>query len=288
MNINTGITILDEDDYEDINSNIKEEGLLDKFNNDFENQIRKRGIDYYKDGNVLNVYKSKNKYIAKVAGSSYKPYDVTLIVHNDKIDYNCSCPYEYPCKHEYAVLLAISNKEYLEVELKEVIKEKEMNLKSILESIPADEIKRYLLSPIGLDNVIFEMKNFSKYFISYYPVQGYYFYYNNLYNALTLEDNYKEKTKDYFERINGYIKGNKFIEVLNITKAIIQAYNDTNKLNYDDNIIDILLKLGMFLRITYRKSNEEVKNSIDEWINMLKNKNFYNNYYLEDIMLSVK
>ena len=288
MNINTGITILDEDDDEYINNNIKEENFIDIFKEDFTSQIRKRGLEYYENGNVLNVYKSKNKYIAKVDGSDYKPYEITLILQNNKIDYNCSCPCDYPCKHEYATLLAISNKEYLEVELKEIIKEKEMDLKNILESIPADEIKKYLLSPIGLDNVIFEMKNFSKYFISYYPIQGYYFYYNNLYNALTLEDKYKEITKDYLERIKNYIRGNKFKEVLNIAKAIIQAYNDTNKLNYDDNLIDMFLKLGMFLRITYRKSSVEDKKNLDEWINQLENKNFYDNYYLEDIMLSIK
>ena len=288
MNINTGITILDEDDDEYINNNIKEENFIDIFKEDFTSQIRKRGLEYYENGNVLNVYKSKNKYIAKVDGSDYKPYEITLILQNNKIDYNCSCPCDYPCKHEYATLLAISNKEYLEVELKEIIKEKEMDLKNILESIPADEIKKYLLSPIGLDNVSFEMKNFSKYFISYYPIQGYYFYYNNLYNALTLEDKYKEITKDYLERIKNYIRGNKFKEVLNIAKAIIQAYNDTNKLNYDDNLIDMFLKLGMFLRITYRKSSVEDKKNLDEWINQLENKNFYDNYYLEDIMLSIK
>ncbi len=283
MNINTGITILDEDE-----EYYEEGSLVDKFKDDFSSQIRKRGIEYYEDGNVLSVYKSKNKYIAKVEGSNYKPYDVSLIIQDNKIDYNCSCPCDYPCKHEYAVLLSISNQEYIEVELKEEIKEKDMNLKSILESIPAEEIKKYLLSPIGFDKVIFEMKSFSKQFRSYYPIQGYDFYYNNLYNALILEDNYKEKTEDYLDRIKGYISGNKFKEVLNIAKSIIQAYNDTNKLNYDDNIIDIFLKLGMFLRITYRKSNEEVKNNINEWINYLKNKNFYDNYYLEDIMLSIK
>ena len=46
--------------------------------------------------------------------------------------------------------------------------------------------------------------------------------------------------------------------------------------------------LECFLRVTYRKSDEQIKEKINEWISELELKNFYNNYYLEDIMLSIK
>ncbi len=292
MNVNTDLIILDEDD-EDYKKNIKEnlyeeKNLENNFRNDFTSQIRKRGLEYYEDGNILNLYKNKNKYFAKVEGSDYKIYNVTLIIHQDEIDYNCTCPCDFPCKHEYAVLLAISNEEYIEVELKEVIKEKEIKLKNILENIPAEDIKKYLLSEVGQNNVLFGPKAFKEQFRSYYPTLGYDFYYNNLYNSLVIDNTSKEIIDDYLNRIKGYISGNKFKEVIKISKAIIQAYHDTNKLSYDDNIINMFLKLGMFLRIVYRKSNGETRKDIDEWITRLENKKFYDNYYLEDIMLSIK
>ena len=226
--------------------------------------------------------------MAKVRGTNSIPYDVTLEVHEDHIQYNCTCPCTYPCKHEYAVLLAISNAEYDEIELKNPIKEKEANLKAVIQSIPADELKAYLLSPVGLDKVIFEMDAFSEYFRKYYPTQKYEFYYNNLYNSLALNDDYIKQTESYLTRVKQYIAGSYFGEVLNIIKAIISAYHDTNKLNFDDDITDILPRIGMFLRVAYRKSDATVREEMDKWIADLEKENFYNNYYLEDIMLSIK
>ena len=44
----------------------------------------------------------------------------------------------------------------------------------------------------------------------------------------------------------------------------------------------------MYLRIIYRNTDEQQKKKIKEWINHIKKNAYYNDYYLEDMILSVK
>lgn len=273
-------------EYED-NEEDLEETFLEEFNDDFTYTIQERGNQYYKENKIIDLYKSQNNYYAKVLGSNNKIYNVKIQNNYGILDYSCNCPYEFHCKHEYAVLIAISNKEYTKVELKKDIKEIEINLKEVIEQIPAEKIKEYLLSPQGENKVIFEINTFKDNFKEYCPIQTYEYYYNNLYNKLILNDDYNLLTNTYLNNIKGYIAGNNFNEVLKILKAIINAYNDSNKLNYDNQFIDDLPRIGMFLRVMYRKANIEIKNEINNWINSLKQINYYNNYYLEDTILSI-
>ena len=265
-----------------------EEVLTNTLANDFSNQIKERGKKYYYNGNVESVYKNNNKYIAKVYGASNQLYDVQIIITDEKnADYLCSCPCDFPCKHEYAVIMAIANSDYIEVELKPQIKEKAASLKEIIEKIPAEEIKNYMLSPKGIDHIAIEMGAFSEYFRKYYPKQGYEFYYNNLYNDLVLANNCLEKVDSYIASARQYIFGNEFEESFKIVKSIIEAYHDSNRLNFDDYVFELINKLGMILRITWRKATDDIKEEIKEWIGNLKNKAYYNNYYLEDLIFSL-
>ena len=273
---------------EDIEIVIDESELLEEYKDKWSYTIQKRGEDYYYSNNVLKVCKTKNKYIAKVAGSSNVPYEVTFEVTPNDIDFSCSCPCSFPCKHEYAVLMAISEGSYENVELKQSIKEKDSNIMELIKEIPAEELKEYLLSPIGKDKVVFENNTFNKYFRKYLPAQTYEFYYNNLYNSLVLNDNYEYKIKTYLDRVKQYISGNDFKEVIKIIRAIIQAYKDTNNINFDEYFTDILPSIGMYLRVSYRKGDDIVKGEVNSWIEELKKDNYYNNYYLEDIILSLK
>lgn len=273
---------------EDIEIVIDESELLEEYKDKWSYTIQKRGEDYYYSNNVLKVCKTKNKYIAKVAGSSDIPYEVTFEVTPNDIDFSCSCPCSFPCKHEYAVLMAISEGSYENVELKQSIKEKDSNIMELIKEIPAEELKEYLLSPIGKDKVVFENNTFNKYFRKYLPAQTYEFYYNNLYNSLVLNDNYEYKIKAYLDRVKQYISGNDFKEVIKIIKAIIQSYKDTDNINFDEYFIDILPSIGMYLRVSYRKGDNIVKEEVNSWIEELEKENYYNNYYLEDIILSLK
>ena len=82
---------------------------------DFEYIIKKRGEDYYDCNKVLSCYKSSNKYYAKVLGSNSTNYNVEIELDEIEPKYSCTCPCDFNCKHEYAVLLAIQNRNYQEI-----------------------------------------------------------------------------------------------------------------------------------------------------------------------------
>lgn len=263
----------------------EEEDLLNEVQDNFSYQIKERGKDYYYSGNIVSCSKNNNKYYAKVSGTSDKPYIVKVEIKKDGVEYDCTCPYDFPCKHEFAVLMAITNKEYLNIELKPELKEKKDTLQNILKKIPAEEIKKYLLSSKGVNYVCFEMKSFEDYFKKYYPNQTYEYYYNNLFNALVVDVNYENMIDTYINKIRQYVSNQEFLESFKILKSIINAYNDTNKLNFDDYIINQFPNLGMLLRIIYRKCDFSLRKDIKNWTLELESKNYYNNLYLEDIVI---
>ena len=277
----------DLNDKELVNYYCEEEDLLEELDDEFSFQIKERGIDYYKSGNVILCLKDNNKYFAKVKGSNNEPYIVNIEITEDDILCDCSCPCDFPCKHEYAVLIAISNQEYTNIKLKPEVKEKKENLQNILKDIPAEDLKEYLLSPKGMNYVCFEMNSFEEYFKKYYPSQSYEYYYNNLYNALVLDNEYEKVIDSYINKIRQYISNLEYEEGFKILKSIIEAYNDSNKLNFDSYIINQFPTLGMLFRIINRKCNKHLKDYINSYILELKKNNYYNNLYLEDIIMMI-
>ena len=237
-----------------------------------------------KEVHSYNIIEFNNKYYAKVRRTNDKPYIVNVEITEDGVEYDCTCPCTFPCKHEYAVIMAITNQEYSNIELKPELKEKKDNLQNVLKQIPAEEIKEYLLSPKGADYVCFEMGAFEEHFRKYYPNQSYEYYYNNLYNALAVDGEYENMVDSYITKIRQYISNQEFEESFKILRSIINAYNDTNKLNFDDYIINQFANIGMLLRIINRKCDERTKQDIHSWIIELENDNYYNNLYLEDIV----
>ena len=71
--------------------------------NNFGSEILKRGYDYYKQGRVKNIIIDGKKVKATVIGS--RNYRVTICTANN--DFKCTCPYEFNCKHEAAVLYSL-------------------------------------------------------------------------------------------------------------------------------------------------------------------------------------
>lgn len=263
-----------------------EEKLPESLESDFYGEISKRGRNYYQNNKVIEVYKAGNIYSAKVLGSGTNIYNVEIYLDDQyTADYNCTCPCDYPCKHTYAVLMAISNKEYKEIKLKEGLQEKHWTLSEVVQNIPAEELKEYLMS---LDKLAFNVNFFTEKFRVYLPKQTYEFYYNNLYNDLVINNDYESRINDYVERAKQYLKGDEFLEVLKIIKSIIEAYYDSNKINDDDYLFDFLSKAAMLLRIIYRKGDSEIKRLVDKWNKKLEKVNYYDNYYLEDLFLTLK
>lgn len=259
------------------------------FDDDFSFDIQKRGQEYYHNGKVLWVSKNKdNEFYAKVNGKNDNQYFVKII-KKGKYDYSyfCTCPCGYTCKHEYAVLMAVQNNEFDNIELLPSIKEVECDIESLIREIPAEKLKEYMLSPIGKDKVCFEMSSFNDYFRSYLPKQSYDYYYNNLYNSILLSNDI-ELMKNYFDYINSYIVCNDFEDSYIIIKSIVEAYHNTNRLNYNDYLVNYFPKIAMFLRITYRKGSNDLKNEINKWLIYVASKNYYDNLYLEDAIIGIK
>ncbi len=68
-----------------------------------------RGEGYYASGAVSELQKRGNTLAARVAGSQYEPYRVTITVGPSGIEAaECTCPYDWGgvCKHVVATLLA--------------------------------------------------------------------------------------------------------------------------------------------------------------------------------------
>ena len=262
--------------------------IIDEQLNNFQHQIIKRGEDYYKAGNVIQVIKNKNTFIAKVEGTNY--YEVKINIDNDSktLSCNCTCPCEFLCKHEYAVLLAIKNKKYIEKELKEEIVKNNISLNELIKNIPATELKDYILKIIFNKNfsdyLVLDSNDFEVDFLKYLPSQPYEYYYNNLYNYVMINNEIRFDCK-YI--IKDLINSEKYEEAFFVIKAFIEVANDTKHFEKIEIIINKYSDIALFLRMIYRKSDNILKEKIEEWLEKIRKNKYYNSLYLEDMIVSI-
>ena len=77
----------------------------------FQPHIWQRGVDYFRNGHILELRRCKNRVDAEVEGGEVYNVSVTLNASADNIvDYSCDCPYGEdgtPCKHLAALLCAL-------------------------------------------------------------------------------------------------------------------------------------------------------------------------------------
>ncbi len=262
--------------------------IIDKNINNFQHQIIKRGEDYYKAGNVSQVIKNKNTFIAKVEGTDYYEVKITIDKDSKTLSCNCICPCEFLCKHEYAVLLAIKNKKYIEKELKEEIVKNNITLNELIQNIPDFELKQYILKKIFNKNfsdyLLLNFNDFEVDFLKYLPSQPYEYYYNNLYNYVMINDEIRFDCK-YI--IKDLINSEKYEEAFFIIKAFIEVANDTKHFEKIEILINKYSDIALFLRIIFRKSNDDLKNNIKDWLDKIRRNNYYDSVYLEDMILNI-
>lgn len=262
--------------------------IIDKNIDNFQHQIIKRGEDYYKAGNVGQVIKNKNTFIAKVEGTDYYEVKITIDKDSKTLSCNCTCPCEFLCKHEYAVLLAIKNKKYIEKELKEEIVKNNITLNELIQNIPAAELKQYILKKIFdknfSDYLVLDFNDFEVDFLKYLPSQPYEYYYNNLYNYVMINDEIRFDCK-YI--IKDLINSEKYEEAFFIIKAFIEVANDTKHFEKIEIGINKYSEIALFLRIIFRKSNDILKNNIKDWLDKITRNNYYDSVYLEDMILNI-
>lgn len=274
-----------------INKKLEDETInkiIDKNINNFQHQIIKRGKDYYKAGNVIQVIKNKNTFIAKVKGTDYYEVKITIDKDSKTLSCNCTCPCEFLCKHEYAVLLAIKNKKYIEKELKEEIIKNNITLNELIQNIPATELKQYILKKIFdknfSDYLLLDFNDFEVDFLKYLPSQPYEYYYNNLYNYVMINDDIRFDCK-YI--IKDLINGEKYEEAFLVIKAFIEVANDTKHFEKIEIGINKYSDIALFLRMIYRKSDNILKEKIEEWLEKIRKNKYYNSLYLEDMIVSI-
>ena len=270
------------EDAEELNFEPKE--LINILDDDFSAIIKERGQDYYLNNHVLQVYKNNNLLFCKVLGRENKEYMVFINMEND-IKCNCSCPCDYPCKHIYASLIAISNLEYKEICLLPEINKEKKSLEELFEKINGDELKEYLKCNVKSDDLVFDKEDFDKYFYKYLPEQKYEYYYNKLHNSVTLDNT--SALNEFLEEINLCINVGKFEEAFKIFRFIVAVYTNLDKLG-DYNLIRNMPILKMYLNIIYSNSDKNLLELIYSWLKYLEQNNYYNNSYLKYLVNNFK
>lgn len=85
--------------------------------------------------------------------------------------------------------------------------------------------------------------------------------------------------KEYYE----------YDKVLSVYKSDYKYIAKVEGSNCEEyNVIIEYGKMGMIIRIAYRKGNKTVKKNINNWIEKIKDNDCYNDIFLEDMILTIK
>lgn len=79
----------------------------------FPPHIWQRGLNYYRDGNILDIHYRGGMIVAEIEGSDVYTVSVSLDKKTNRMEYySCDCPYGEdgtPCKHLAALLCALED-----------------------------------------------------------------------------------------------------------------------------------------------------------------------------------
>lgn len=130
---------------------------LNEFEHHIEEKILKRGLSYYKNGNVIDVQELfENHFEASVEGSDN--YIVQVEIEDQHLaDYSCDCPYDMGpiCKHVVATLFYLVEIEldgdFIDVKPKTQVKKKtkkkktvKEDVQNVLEKVSFEELKTFI------------------------------------------------------------------------------------------------------------------------------------------------
>lgn len=252
--------------------------ILKEFEQDFYPAIRERGKKIQEEKKVYNVKKIDDMYTSEVLGSNLEIYNVEIDPYYH--DLYCSCPCEGECKHIYATLLEIEKGNYKNINLLDEVEITKVNIADVINDIPSDEIKNYLLS---ISDILTEDQKevFENKFINFYPKKSYDYYYTNIYNNILLENNNIYTT--IIDDIKKYVESKDYEQVFTIISSFINVTLNLDYLYNDKKIIDYLNSLGVYLRITYRYANTEFKEVIELFADEILK---VCNIYIEDFIIN--
>ena len=121
---------------------------LKSFENDVENKIVERGLNYYRSGDVKKLEKvGENEFSAVVFGS--EKYSIYVKINGDAIiEHECDCPYDWGnvCKHEVAVFYALRNGNFTDTSDK---------LNSLLENLHESALRKFVQKRLAVQTRIF-------------------------------------------------------------------------------------------------------------------------------------
>ncbi len=236
------------------------------------------GQQCYDDHCVKEVLKLDNVFVADVLADDL--YTVRVFDDDETgLIFSCNCGCDGNCAHEYAVLLAIQNGRYVDEQLRPYVDKITVSLHELIGKIPADQLKKYLQSVDCDDCLCIDKEQLENAFIQYVPKQSYDYYYNNFYNHYLLKEDICTIYNDYFSEIKKYVDCKDYEQAFYIIKSIVEVTHD---LNID--ITNDYPELGMYLRISYRKADIEVKKIIEKYVMKLVFNQYYDNCYLEDMI----
>lgn len=112
----------------------------------FDKNMIARGINYFNNGVIDNLKEDGKKYYSTLKNIDNYHIKIELNDNNEIKSMYCDCPYEGNCKHEYAVILKI----------------KEKNYKDNKESLKSNKNELYDISINQIDLVIDILKNTNK------------------------------------------------------------------------------------------------------------------------------
>lgn len=152
------------------------------------------------------------------------------------------------------------------------------------------KLKKYIIERVAIIRVVFnDMETFNKRFNKYIPIQKEEYYYNRLYNLLVMKMDVNGLINDYMDIIKQYIDYKNYKQAFVIIRSLVNAFYKVEKNTSLEQVEDgLIAKLGMYSRIVYRKIEEEEKQKINDWINELIEQDFFNDVYLEDMVLTIK
>lgn len=255
--------------------------LAEKYKEVFEEQIIYRGKEYFKKNRVEKVYKTENGYLAKVSGSYDNEYTVQIEVEKDGLIMHCDCPYNKECKHEYATLLAIDEKMYKKIALLPVENDIEIDVKKLIQEIPEVKLKKYISKMLECEEVLTKEMIIDE-FEMYLPEKSKEYLYATMYNAFQLDDFYFLMT-NYTRLAKKSLENRKYMYAFKIVSSIIEAYMES-ECEDDEIVTDKFHFFTTIIRIAKRKGNKNVKAEIEEWIKKMKEKEYYNDIYFEDLI----
>lgn len=121
----------------------------------------------------------------------------------------------------------------------------------------------------------------------YCPEKSKEFFYNRLYNDFIINIPIFNMQK-FLRLARKSVERGKYSYAFDIVSAIIDAAKESGFEDSQDIVFNEYGKMGMIIRIAYRKGNKTVKNKINKWVEKITENEYYNDIYLEDMILTIR